>query len=134
MNKLIYTDAIHQLEVALLGSPAAQLIYMHSTGMRHLASTSQPQGVQPPHVFTTTPMEPPPSTIPIRGITDPPASIATSSSSGVAAPTSQEVQEMTLKHCWISPMLIPQLEVTSRPPSPPHPGPSDKSTNLPPFP
>ena len=78
-----------------------------------------------------TPMAPPPSTIPIVGFTDSSMPVVASSNSEVTTPASQEIQEIPPKYHWISPTLIPQPEVTSMPSSPPHPGPSDKSTTLP---
>ena len=78
-----------------------------------------------------TPVVPPPSTIPIVGITDSSMPAVASSSSKVTTPASQEIQEIPPKYHQISPTLIPQPEVTSMPSTPPHPGPSDKSTNLP---
>ena len=75
-------------------------------------------------------MVPPPSTIPIAGITDSTMPDVASSSSEVTTPVSQEIQEIRPKLHQISPTLIPQPEVTSMPSSPLHPGPSDKSTTL----
>ena len=77
-----------------------------------------------------TPMVPPPSTIPIAGITDSSMPVVASSSSEVTTPASQKIQEIPPKHHQISPTLIPQPEVTSMPSILPLPGPSDKSTTL----
>ena len=65
------------------------------------------------------------------GVTDAPAAIATSSSREGTTPSSHEGQEMPSKFHWISPMLIPQPDATSRPLSSSHPSPSDTSTSFP---
>ena len=41
MAELLHADAIQQLEVAILGSPATQILDLHGAGMRQPASTSQ---------------------------------------------------------------------------------------------
>ena len=75
-------------------------------------------------------MTPPPSTIPIVGITNSSMPVVGSSSSEVTTPASQEIQEIPTKNHQISPTPILQPEVTSMPSSCPHPGPSDKLTTL----
>ena len=128
MAELLHADAIQQLEVALLGSPAAQILDQLAAGVRQLASASQGSVILPPKVFTSTPMAPPPSTIPIVCITSPfPIASVSSGGSKVTASDSQEVQ----KHCCIVPTSIQTPESTSLPSSPPSPGPSNKSTSYP---
>ena len=70
MAELFHANAIQQLEAALLGSPAAQVLDLLTTRVMQLASTSQKHMVHPPQAYTATPMVPPPSTIPIEGITN----------------------------------------------------------------
>ena len=71
---------------------------------------------------------PPPSTIPIVGITD--SSLAVASPS-VSEATTLISLEIPSKHQQITPTLIPQPEVASSPSSPLCPSPSAKSTSLP---
>ena len=91
--ELLHADAIQQLEVALLGLSMAQLLNVLATGMMHPASTLQHQVIHPPQAYTTTPMVPPPSTIPIAGITNSSMPVVASSSSEITTPVSQETQE-----------------------------------------
>ena len=58
MAELLHANAIQQLEVALLGSPAAQILNLLAAGMRQPASTSQGSVVLP--LKASTPMAPPP--------------------------------------------------------------------------
>ena len=60
MAELIHADAIQQLEVALLGSPAAQILNLLAKGVMQSASTSQRHALHPPQVCTLTPVAPPP--------------------------------------------------------------------------
>ena len=66
MANQLHADAIQQLEVALLGSPAAEVMDILS------ASLSKPVTIasaQPhPHTFTATPPGPPPASVPLEGI------------------------------------------------------------------
>ena len=126
MAELLHADAIQQLEVALLGSPVAQLINLLATGV--IASTSQRQMIHPPQAYTVTPMVPPPSPIPIVGITDSPLAVASPSHSEATTSTSLEIPS---KWQQITPTLIPQPEVASKPSSPLCPSPSAESTSLP---
>ena len=103
---LLQADAVQQLEVAYWDPQ--QLINLLSTGLKYTPSTSWPQVVHHPHVFTTTPMSPLPSTIPIVVVTEVHAATATSSSIEGTTPSSHEGQEMPSKYHWITPMLIPQ--------------------------
>ena len=69
MVELLHANANQQLEVALLGSPAAQVLDLLAAGMRQPALFSQGSVILPPKVYTSTLMAPPPHTIPIIGIT-----------------------------------------------------------------
>ena len=102
--------------MALLGSPAAQILDLLAAGVRQLASTSQGSVILPPKAYTSTLMAPPPSTIPIVGITGslPIASV----SSGGSEATASDSQEVP-KHCRIVPTSIQPSELTSLPSSPP---------------
>ena len=124
MAELLHADMM--LEVALLGSTAAQLIYLLAT--RVMAPTSLRQIIHQPQAYTGTPMVPPASTIPILGVTD--SSLAVASLSGNKATTSTSL-EIPSKCQQITPTPIPQPEVASRPSSPLCPSPSAKSTSLP---
>ena len=124
-------DVIQQLEVALLGSSAAYIINLLSAGLKYAAPTSWPQVVHPLCAFTTTPMSPQPSTIPIVGVTEAPAATATSSSIEGTTPSSHEGPEMPLKCHQILPILIHQLDAILRPLSPSCPSPLDTSTSFP---
>ena len=128
---MLHVDVIQQLEVALLGSSAAHIINLLSTGLKYTAPTSWLQVVHPLHAFTTTPLSLPPSTIPIMDITDAPAAIATSGSIEGTTSSSHEGQEMPLKCHQILPTPIPQPDITSKPLSPSCPSPSDTSKSFP---
>ena len=131
LPNLLHADAIQQWEVALLGSSAAHIINLLSTGLKYTTSTSWLQVVYPPCAFTTTPILPLPSTILMVGVNDAPAATATSSSIEGTTPSSHKGQEMPSKCHQILPMLIPQPDITSRPLSPSCPSPSDTSTSFP---
>ena len=124
---LPHADVIQQLEVALLGSPADHLIYLLSTGLRNTASTSQLQVVHPPRAFTT----PPPCCL---CLLQSQLWVSLMLLLQLLCPvtlSSQEGQEIPSKCHRISPMLISQPDVTSRPLSPSRPSPSDTSTSFP---
>ena len=73
-------------------------------------------------------MAPPPTSISIIGITNSPSTVASLGGSRSTTPTSLEILS---KQHQISPTLIYQPEVTSKPSSPPHLEPSEKSSSLP---
>ena len=93
-----------------------------------LALTSQENVIPPPKVYTSTPMAPPPSTVPIVGITSslPIASV----SSGGSEATALDSQEVP-KHCCITPTSIQPPESLLLLSSPSCPSPSNKSTSYP---
>ena len=70
MAHLLHADAVQQLEVALLGSPAAQVIDLLSSG---LMQTKPSTSVAPawPHVqtYTSTSPAPPPTSVLVVGVT-----------------------------------------------------------------
>ena len=70
MAELFHADAIQQIEVAHLGSPALQILDLLAAGMKQPASTSQGSAIIPPEVYTSTLMAPSLPTIPIIGITN----------------------------------------------------------------
>ena len=70
MADLLHADMTQQLEGALLGSPAAQLLNLLVTGVMQPASASQRQVIYPPQACTATLMRPAPFSIPIVDITD----------------------------------------------------------------
>ena len=91
-----------------------------------LASASQRWAIPPPQAYTMTPMVPPPSTIPIVGITKSSLSVASVSSSGTKA-TALVSHEISPKCCCIVPTSVQPPESFPLPSSPPSPGPSDES-------
>ena len=110
MAELLHADTIQQLEVALLGSPVAQLLKVLATGIMCPASTLQQQAIHPPKAYPMTPVVPPPCTIHIAGVTDSSMSVVASSRSKVTTPASQEIEEIPPKHCQISPTPFPSLK------------------------
>ena len=130
MAEFLHADAIQQLELALLGSPAAQLLNLLATGVMQLASASQRQMIHPPQAYTVTLMVPPPSTIPIVGITNSSLSVASASSSSSEA-TASVSQETSPKCCHIVPTSIQPSESFPLSSDPPSPGLSDKSASYP---
>ena len=62
-------DAVQQLEVAFLGSPAAGLIDFHAERLQQ--SSFLKPNVQPPQVYTSSLSVPPPQMIPIVGLNAP---------------------------------------------------------------
>ena len=74
---LSHMDVVQQLEVALLGLPASSLIDI-------LAARLQPSTIstiltmQPPHVYTATQMAPPPTSVPMVGLTCSPSTLTLS--------------------------------------------------------
>ena len=135
MAQLLHANAIQQLEVALLGSPAAQILHLLAAGMRQPASTSQESVILPPKVYTSTWMAPPPPTIPIVGITGSlPIKSVTSEGKSVSSEGNEvmasDSQEISKHHC-IVPTSIQPSDSTSLPSSPPSPGPSNKPTSYP---
>ena len=111
---------MQQIKVALLGSPAAGIINL----LAEISLWSPPpmrQTVQPPHVYTSTHLAPPPSTILIVGVTTSMAENtgddrADKSTTMVSDP--QEAPQNIPKHCHIVPTLVPTPE-----------GPSTSSTS-----
>ena len=125
MVELLHAISIQQFEVALLGSPAAQILNLLAAGVMKLALTSQGNEILPPKVYTSTPTAPPPSTIPIVGITS--SLHVTSVSSGGSEVTASDSLEVP-KCCHIVLTLIQPPESSSLSSSPPSPSPSNKST------
>ena len=72
----LHADAMQQLEVAMLGTPAADYIKVLASGLP--SSSEQPVGrvipapplITEPKAFTCTPPDPPPVAVPILGVTD----------------------------------------------------------------
>ena len=114
MADLLHADTVQQLDVTLLGSPAADVVELLSAGLeqtRPILQTMQPH----PQTYTSTPLVPIPMAVPILGL-------STISTSSVDRTTeSQDVPVMTLKHHHLTPMPItssaPPLPSTSSPSS-----------------
>ena len=91
MAELLHADAIQQLEVTLLGSPTAQILDLLSVGGEQLTPAPKGTVILLPKVYTSTLMAPPPTTVPIAGIT---GSLAIASvSAGETEVTALESQE-----------------------------------------
>ena len=104
---LLHLDAGQQLEVALLGSPASNLIDILAA--RLLPPTvSTILTVQTPHISTDTQMAPPPTSIPKLGLT---------SSPSTSSPSILKPAEPPTKHHCMFPTSSPL------PATPPSPGP-----------
>ena len=127
MVELLHADTVEQSEMTCLGSPVAHIIDLLSTGVMQPVLTSHGTVAHFPKVYTTTLIAPPPSTIPIIGITDSlPIRSVSSGDSGVTS----DPQEIPKCH-HIMPTLIQPSESAPLPSSPPSPGPSSKSTSYP---
>ena len=69
MPDLLHTDAVQQLEVALLGSPAAQVFDLLSGGLMQTKPSTFAAPAQPcPHTYTSTPLAPPPTSVLVVGV------------------------------------------------------------------
>ena len=72
MADLLHANGIQQLEVALVGSPAAQVIDLLSEGLVQSSVATTSAFVQPhPRSYTSTPPVPPPTSLPVEGISSP---------------------------------------------------------------
>ena len=64
----MHADAVQQLEVALLGSPAAEVVDLLSSGLSQprtiTVATAQPH----PQTYTATPPAPSPASVPVVGV------------------------------------------------------------------
>ena len=68
MAELLHAEAILQLEVALLGSPAAHVIDLLVAGCMQLTLALKGNAICPPWAYTSIPVAPPPPTVPIAGV------------------------------------------------------------------
>ena len=115
MADLLHADAIQQLEVALLGSPAAQVIDLLAGGLIPSSIVAVP--AQPhPGACISTPPAPPPTSIPVLGVntTGPrPAMASTSGGDESALPQAKasKVSEVVQHHC-ITPTPVELLSST----------------------
>ena len=67
MADLLHADAVQQLEVALIGSPAANVVSLLSAGLEQtkpFLQTTQPH----PQTYTSTPPSPIPMAFPLLGL------------------------------------------------------------------
>ena len=109
MAELLHTEVIQQLEVALLGSPAADVIDLLVAEWMQMTLASMGSIIHPPQEYTLTPVAPPPPAAPIVGVT-----IFLSVESlpadgrGVTVLDPQEVTPSIVipKHCQIAPTPI----------------------------
>ena len=109
MADLLHVDAMQQLEVALLGSPVAGIIDLLAIGLPQSQLPLIPT-VQPPLVYTSTPLAPPPPAPPIMGVTSLTPEMTTDERAA-KVPDPQEVPQSIPKHCCIILTLIPSSEV-----------------------
>ena len=69
MADLLHADTVQKLEVALLGSPVAQIVDLLLEGITQAQASTSTAPMQPyPRSFTATPPTPPPSSVPLVGI------------------------------------------------------------------
>ena len=112
---ILYVDAMQQLEVALLSSPASGLIDLLAERLPQSPFLMKPT-VQPPHVYTSSPSAPPPPTIPIVGVTTSmpeKTSDDKTDKSVTTAPGPQEAPQNVSKHDSIVPTLATTLYIPS---------------------
>ena len=106
-------DAVQQLEVALLGSPASSLIDMLTDRLQP-STILTTQTVQSPHINTTTPMAPPPTYAPMVGLTSSPSTLTLSVVKTIEPPTKC--------HCMVPTLLPSSTKSSPLPAAPPSPG------------
>ena len=99
MADLLQADTVQQLEVALLGSPVAQVIDLLSRGLAQTKSSTSTTPAQPhPRIYTSTPPTPPPSSVLVVGVSTtsqmPIVMLTMESSSGVKDISSAESQNI----------------------------------------
>ena len=103
-------DAVQELEVALLGSLASILIDILTDRMQP-STIPTTLTVQPPHVYTATQMEPPPTSVPVVGLTSSPSTPTLSVVKTTEPPT---------KCHHMVPMMLPPSTKSSPLPATPH--------------
>ena len=109
-------DVVQQLEVALLGSQASGLIDILADRLQPSTIPTTPT-VQPPHVHTSYPMmAPPPTYVPMVGLTSSPSTSTLSMVKTTEPPTKC--------HCMVPTLLPPSTKLSPLPATPPSPGPS----------
>ena len=69
MAELLHAEAIQQLEVALLGSPAVHVIDLLSAGWTQTKPAMMTTAIWPPQAYTLMPSALPPPAVPIVGVT-----------------------------------------------------------------
>ena len=101
--EFLHGDVIQQLELALLGSPAARLLEVLVMGTQHQIASSY---------STSMPSSPP--SVPITGIMDTEGPVEGKASTSKILPpsTSADIEAASPKHCQNIPVLIPTI--TSR--------------------
>ena len=121
MADLLYTNAVHQLEVALLGSPASEVMDLLSSVLVQTTSSTIAASSQP-HVcpYTSTPPAPPSTSVLVVGVSTsshipavPPLE-STSNDDEATLPKAMisKISDDSKCHC-ITPMLISLLPSTS---------------------
>ena len=69
MADLIHADAIQHLEVALVGSPAVEVVDLLSSGLSQSRPVTVTMTAQPhPCTYTSTPPAPPTASVPVVGV------------------------------------------------------------------
>ena len=134
MVELLHADVIQQLEVALLGSPAAQVIDLLAAGGMQLTLASKGNDILPPKAYTSTLMAPPPQTVPIVGVTSSLsiASVSVGGSEATVADFQEVAPSIVIPKCHqIAPTSIQSPESPILSSSSSSPGPSSKSDTYP---
>ena len=129
MAELLHAEVIQQLEVALLGSPAAHVIDLLSAGWMQMTLASKGTVICPLQAYTTTPVALSPPAILIVGVTSslPVESVPVDESEAMVSDPQEVTPSIVIpKCCWIS------LTPIQSPKSPkPSSGPSTKSATYP---
>ena len=112
LAELMHVDAIQQLEVALLGSLAANLLNVLSMSKQHQATPLQSTTV-PPHPLAASSISPSSPSVPIVGVTDTAglADVRATMNEIPGPKTSTETEAMPSK-CWHM-ILMPIAPTTS---------------------
>ena len=107
MAKLLHADALQQLEVALLGSPASNVVELLSAGLERI------QPMQPcPQKYTASPPVSLPVTVPVLGIsTD--SSPAVEETTKTTEPTDAPVTAPQCHHITLVPVTSSVLPLSS---------------------
>ena len=100
MADLLHVNAMQQLEVALLGPPAAQVIDLLSGRWIQTKPLPMTTSVQPhPQAYTLTLLAPAPTSVPILGVSSPVSTVSMPSGEGPAMVTESQDVPMSIPKC-----------------------------------